>query len=70
MSGNLDFNDFDTVRLLAHLYFLDGKPFRTDFYGKETGRLVSSPIQGYKINLQYAIYLLFNGDANTAFQDN
>jgi tetratricopeptide (TPR) repeat protein len=68
-SRNLDFNDFDTARLLAHLYFLDGKSFMTEFYGNEAGRLVSSPIQGYKVSMQHAIYLLFNGDANAAFQN-
>lgn len=68
-SRNLDFNDFDAARLLAHLYFLDKKPFMTEYYVNETGRLASEPIQGYKLCLQYAIYSLLKGDANAAFHN-
>jgi hypothetical protein len=66
-SRNFDFNDFDTARLLVHLYFLDGKSFMSEYYGNEAARLVLQPIQAYELNLQNAIYLLNNGDASKAF---
>lgn len=58
---------FDNLRLLAHLNFLNGKSDRTEAYANQAVKLVQTTEQQINILLQFAIYQLFNGDANSAY---
>lgn len=65
-ASKMDPEDFDAMRLLAHMYFLKDMKNMTGFYLEETYKHVSDPNQAYKISLQQAIYLLLEGNAGAA----
>lgn len=65
----IDAKDFETLRLLAHLNFLDGLYFMTDFYANIIDKIPFNSYQAYKLFLQFAIYQLYNGLAQGAYSN-
>ena len=61
--------DIDNLRLLAHLYFLEGMSFMTEFYINDLAKLINDPYDGYLFSLQIAIYQIYNGEAEPAFKN-
>lgn len=64
----IDSNDVETLRLLAHLYFLNGMAFMTDYYFDDLAKIVNNPYQGYEFWIQLAIYQIFNANAGAAIE--
>jgi tetratricopeptide (TPR) repeat protein len=63
-----DSDDFESMRLSAHLFYLDGMKLMTEFYGRELSRHISNPGQAYHLFLQFAVYNLIDGDAGKAYE--
>ena len=61
-------NDVENLRLLAHLYFLNGMAFMTDYYFDNLAKIVNNPFQGYEFWIQLAIYQIFNANAGAAIE--
>jgi tetratricopeptide (TPR) repeat protein len=59
-------NNFDILRLLAHLNFLNGKSDLVQSYADKAIKLAQTNQQQYNLALQFAFYQLFNGDATSA----
>lgn len=65
----IDADHFETLRLLAHLNFLDGLYYMTDFYANIIEKTPFNSYQAYKLFLQFGIYGLFNGVAQGAYNN-
>lgn len=62
-------NDFDILRMLAHLNFLNGNSDVVQTYADKAIKLLQTNEQQYNLLLQFALYQLFNEDAATAYSN-
>ena len=65
----IDSKDFETQRLLTHLYALVNMYTIADYYLKNSEKLISGCTQIYKFCLQIAIYQLSVNDVSIAFEN-
>ena len=61
-----DSNHFDTLRLKSHLNFLKGENQLTQFYIENAGKHMKHPEDEHTLTMQYAIYLIYDGNAEMA----
>jgi tetratricopeptide (TPR) repeat protein len=62
----MDSNHFSTLRLKSHLSFLAGETQLAQFYLENAGKNLTDPAQEYNLTLQYAIYLIYDGNSEMA----
>ncbi len=62
----IDSNHFSTLRLKSHLSFLAGQTQLAQFYLENAGKNLTDPSQEYNLTLQYAIYLIYDGNSQMA----
>ena len=62
----IDSNHFSTLRLKSHLSFLAGETQLALFYLENAGKNLTDPSQEYNLTLQYAIYLIYDGNSDMA----
>lgn len=62
----IDANDFDAMRLKSQLNFLNGENQLSQFYLESASNYVSNQEDEYNLTLQYAIYLIYQGNAEMA----
>jgi tetratricopeptide (TPR) repeat protein len=65
----IDPKDFETQRLLTHLYTLVNMYTLADYYLKNSEKLISGCNQIYEFLLQLAIYQLYFNDVSIAFEN-
>ncbi|MBL7748309.1 MAG: hypothetical protein JNM19_12810, partial [Chitinophagaceae bacterium] len=61
-----DPNHFNTLRLMAHLSYLDANP-AVDIYAQEASKNIRTGDDQYNLVMQFAIYQLITGDATAAY---
>jgi tetratricopeptide (TPR) repeat protein len=66
---DIQYNDFETLRFLSHLYYLDGDNFLTESMANDAVKYLQTKYQEYQIGLQFAIYYLLAGDPISAHKN-
>ncbi len=69
IAKSLNQTDFDVLRLLAHLNYIEGNNTQTEAYAKLAGNNMQQNSQNYELCLQFAIYHLMAGNAAPAYQN-
>lgn len=65
----IDSKDFATFQLLSHFNFLGGRNYFCKFYGEEASKYIKSDNDYFKLNMQFVIYHILNGEADAAMQN-
>ncbi|NEQ49140.1 MAG: tetratricopeptide repeat protein [Leptolyngbya sp. SIO3F4] len=59
-------DNFDALRLLAHLNFLREHYALTEFYAESASRYLRNDLDQYNLTMQFAVYFMYRGDFDTA----
>jgi tetratricopeptide (TPR) repeat protein len=68
----IDAENFNCLRLLAHLYFLNDSISLSQFYGETASKNMKSNDDSAWLSLQFAVYMIVNGNsavANSAYNN-
>jgi hypothetical protein len=65
-SKALNADKFECLRLLSHIYFLNDNLSLSQYYGESAARKITSQDESSRLSLQFAIYMIANGDQTTA----
>ena len=66
---DINYDNFDALRLLSHINFLKGFQSLAQFYGESAGKYVRNDFDNYNLIMQFTIYQIYNGDLNTAMNN-
>ena len=62
----LEPNNFEILRLIAHVKFMDNLFSLTQYYIEQASKQIKNEEENYNLNLQYAAYLILQEKENTA----
>ncbi len=65
----IDGKDFATLQLLSHFNFLQGRNYFCKFYAEEASKYMKNDSEYFKLNMQFVIYHILNGEADAAMQN-
>lgn len=63
-----DSSHFNTLRLMAHLLYMDANP-SVDYFANKAAQFAQTTTDQYNLVMQFAIYQLINGDAVNAYNN-